>query len=144
MKIFFIEMVQDLYTKIMLVIWSTTFFRTFHKKMKIRRSKKSIFDFYSSKISQMTSKNELLNQFFQITGIDTQRKSCSSWKMLFENGVDHVVSWFPHRPLNRAKMSKIFNFKANFGNFFEHQNLFFWKFFLFFIKLMVWSFDICV
>ena len=71
-------------------------------------SKKSIFDVDSSKILELMSKNEFFDQLFQISDPDTQRKSCSSWKMLYENGVDEVGSWFPHRYLNHTKKVKIF------------------------------------
>jgi len=81
-------------------------FRVFGKKIHIRGSNKSIFDFYSSKISYMMSKNEFFNQLFQIIGTDTQRKSCSSWSELSENVFDGVGSWFRHGLLNRTKKVK--------------------------------------
>ena len=57
------------------------------------------------------SKNEFFDQLFQLTGPDTQRKSCSSWKMLHDNVVDEVDSLFLHWYPLQTKKSK--NFKKS-------------------------------
>ena len=94
--------------KMFLVLWATTFILTTLGGKNGNRIKNIDLWFLLLRKIRLMSKIELFDQLFQITGTDTQRKSCSSWKMLYENVVDHVSIMWLWGATNRTKRSKIF------------------------------------